>query len=541
MLKYKLYDETKRRKSISSLRLMKPNCSNHAIGQDSQEVSSIRELNSEIAKEAHRDTTIHVASKSCGKEFLSCAAGDRPQKRKNHPFNYIYRLRHRLKKIHFDHLSLEERAEEFKNLKEDSDKYRGFIKETYFYNDEIKFGNYLKLQKRELKNIRCPWYELLNIKQLEKYHNIELQKLNRTIFRSEDYVNMSVDARIPVDNKLRDKYPEYYVRNNQLANFDGLTYQEKELYRTIEVTRIQDLYMLLYDTFNVDEKINVLILYKERDARKANRTPMATFLNPSMIVDEDIQVPIVRDSINVRQRINVMLSYPSTYNETNDGRAVDKEDRRHFEHNIHLARQVLWGNTGDSILSEVIDEIPSECVTAKDSNCSQETRNNYREKMIFLGKIITDQTVTLAEKQKMLEDYRQEIKPDEVLNTCGICGYRDYESRLPVTLVSLEQLLLLKMSPEQHASYMLIDPEYRTCVGVYERNPEDVYFVIPFFVNEDTQTGRVSVPQCSSCGKYLKKGKIPPFSMANENYGTPQRKYGMKCFQLSATSKNMCF
>jgi hypothetical protein len=107
MVKYRLRNsERKRRKSICSLRSMDPNNINHAIGQESQNVSPIRKINSKIARETPRDTTIHVASKACGKEFSSCAAGDGPQKRMCHPFNYIYVLRHRLKKIHFDHLKV---------------------------------------------------------------------------------------------------------------------------------------------------------------------------------------------------------------------------------------------------------------------------------------------------------------------------------------------------------------------------------------------------------------------------------------------------
>ena len=82
----------------------------------------------------------------------------------------------------------------------------------------------------------------------------------------------------------------------------------------------------------------------------------------------------------------------------------------------------------------------------------------YREKISELVEIIVNQKITLVEKQKMLEDYRKEIKPDEELNTCGICGYRDYKSEMPVSLVNLAQLSLLKMSSEQYASYMAIDP-----------------------------------------------------------------------------------
>ncbi len=103
------------------------------------------------------------------------------------------------------------------------------------------------------------------------------------------------------------------------------------------------------------------------------------------------------------------------------------------------------------------------------------------------------------------------------------------------------ELPLLKMSSEQYAAYMSIDPEYRICCGVYELTTDDVYFVIPFFITQDSATGCVTVPQCNECGKHLKAGKVPPFSMANENYGTPQRKLGMKCFNLSSTSKTMCF
>ena len=75
------YVESKRRKSISSLNSMEHNCINHALGQDSQNVSPTRKLNRNLAKGAYSDTKIHVASKTCGKEFSSCAAGDGPQKR----------------------------------------------------------------------------------------------------------------------------------------------------------------------------------------------------------------------------------------------------------------------------------------------------------------------------------------------------------------------------------------------------------------------------------------------------------------------------
>jgi hypothetical protein len=51
----------------------------------------------------------------------------------------------------------------------------------------------------------------------------------------------------------------------------------------------------------------------------------------------------------------------------------------------------------------------------------------------------------------------------------------------------------------------------------------------------------VLVPTCKTCQGHLKKGKLPPFSMAKENYGTPQNLLGMECFKLSALSKNMMF
>ena len=138
----------------------------------------------------------------------------------------------------------------------------------------------------------------------------------------------------------------------------------------------------------------------------------------------------------------------------------------------------------------------------------------------------------------MCDNYRSEIDPLERLNTCGICGYRDYNSLFPVHEVPLSELGILKMSPDQYSSYMAVDQKYRCCFGVTEYESE-IYYIIPYFVNGVGK--HQTVARCDECHKHMKAGKIPPLSMANENYGTPQAEFGMKCYNLSATSKNMMF
>ena len=212
------------------------------------------------------------------------------------------------------------------------------------------------------------------------------------------------------------------------------------MYKASECQRIKDLDLLFFDDFNVDDKYNALILNKEVCARKEINQRRNAILN-NMPAETEIVIPRFPYR-NVRDRNSSLENYPPTYVEAEGGRPVEAAHRRHFEHNIHLARQVLWGNSGDSLFTEFIDDIPLEDACAVHSNSSLAMKNAYVKQMKRIAKLISSQEVTSAQKQSMLEDYRKDIKPDEVLNTCGICGYRDYESLLPVTFVKLTKLSL---------------------------------------------------------------------------------------------------
>jgi len=220
------------------------------------------------------------------------------------------------------------------------------------------------------------------------------------------------------------------------------------------------------------------------------------------------------------------------YNELLNCEPASKEDRRKFEHSIPLARQVFWGNSGcfNFFAQDEVD-------ISSDSSAD--------DIKLWKAKILA-QKITMDEKQKFHDAYRKDIKKDEALNTCGVCGYRDYESALPVSKKSMDQLSILKMSAGQYGRYMNTPVEFRVCFGVYEWRNE-IYNIIPFFVETTNSFGDAleipTIPICRSCLKYIKKGKLPPFSMAVENYGTPQchQDLGMECFKLSATSKNMLF
>ena len=48
--------------------------------------------------------------------------------------------------------------------------------------------------------------------------------------------------------------------------------------------------------------------------------------------------------------------------------------------------------------------------------------------LLRIGKKILAEEISLEDKQDLHDAYRKEISKDEVLNTCGVCGYRDYVS-----------------------------------------------------------------------------------------------------------------
>ena len=108
--------------------------------------------------------------------------------------------------------------------------YRESVRENDFYNDVNQFNDFLKVERRELKHIRCRWYELLNADQLKRYHELEIIKLKGTKYRSNKYVRVGAEERVSIDNILREQnVPEYVIRNFQLANYDGLTDHEPPL------------------------------------------------------------------------------------------------------------------------------------------------------------------------------------------------------------------------------------------------------------------------------------------------------------------------
>jgi len=107
------------------------------------------------------------------------------------------------------------------------------------------------------------------------------------------------------------------------------------------VQKIRDLDMLFFDSLNLEEKYNALILYKEFNARmESNRSDDGS---SNMTAENSNEIPRL-PMRNVIERKEVLENYPSTFTEAGNGRPVDPRDRRHFEHSIHLARQVLWGN-----------------------------------------------------------------------------------------------------------------------------------------------------------------------------------------------------
>jgi hypothetical protein len=149
--------ERRRRKSSMSVSAKESYSSiKRVLIQDNQVLSSPNVKSSTgINAKLPRATTDTIGSNSCGKEYSCCVAGDGPRKRRNSIFHFIYQLRHRLKKIHYDHLSLQERAEEFQNLKVVATKYRSYVRASICNNDVDEFADYLKIREVELKNIRC--------------------------------------------------------------------------------------------------------------------------------------------------------------------------------------------------------------------------------------------------------------------------------------------------------------------------------------------------------------------------------------------------
>jgi hypothetical protein len=100
-----------------------------------------------------------------------------------------------------------------------------------------------------------------------------------------------------------------------------------------------------------------------------------------------------------REKVDEMFC--SSFVESNDGLPAAADHRRMFDTNIHMARQVFWGNTGDNDLDNIdFSKIPARVDECNSMSPEYIEYEKYKSIIAELSNKIEAHEVTLQEKQK---------------------------------------------------------------------------------------------------------------------------------------------